>query len=203
MRVNACIISVLPCIWFCKGKFSFVVKDFFVEDSAMAVRWNGTICKEDLGGYIRSLRRRAGLSQGELAGKAGVSPSSIVRLEDSGKVLGETLDRVCDALCLSDDEREEAFRLYRDARKVSGAGTCPAGDGVLHAENAGAHMRSLRLRAGMLQADVSLGSGVSRTTVSLFENGKRVSPDTVRRIAAALGASDDEVRALLRLNAGD
>lgn len=54
--------------------------------------------------YLRAWRFRRGLLQSELATKAGVTPATISRLEQGGKVRLGTVARLAEALGISREE---------------------------------------------------------------------------------------------------
>lgn len=96
-------------------------------------------------GYVEKRRRTPGLRREEVAQRAGISPTWYIFLEQGrgGRPSADVLDRVCQALLLTDVEREHAYLIglgrlpaltYRAAEDVSprlqcildALGVCPA-----------------------------------------------------------------------------
>jgi len=64
----------------------------------------------------------------------------------------------------------------------------------MHPSTFGTQVRTLRIAAGLTQAELAERSGLSERTVSDLERGRRATtyPSTARRLAAALGLSPDQ-----------
>ena len=56
------------------------------------------------------------------------------------------------------------------------------------------HLRLWRVRKLVKQSDLAKAAGVSRFTVQRAERGERISFDNVRKLAAALGITLDQLR---------
>jgi DNA-binding XRE family transcriptional regulator len=70
------------------------------------------------------------------------------------------------------------------------------GQGIVEADRP--TLRSLRLRAGLTQAQLASGVGLRQPNISSFEAGQRVpSVPTLRRLAKVLNVSTDELLASL------
>ncbi len=70
---------------------------------------------------LAALRKRAGLSQGELADRAGLTRTTITRLEQGGIARYQTIDKLATAL------NTTRQRLIRVPRQKPGPGTSSAG----------------------------------------------------------------------------
>lgn len=56
------------------------------------------------------------------------------------------------------------------------------------------HLRAWRVRKLVKQGDLAKAAGVSRFTMQRAERGERISFDNVRKLAAALGITPDQLR---------
>jgi transcriptional regulator with XRE-family HTH domain len=123
----------------------------------------------DLGGRLRELRRGCGLSQEQLADKAGVSVDLISKLEQGRRT----------------SARLESLGLLAGAL---GVGTAQLFGRVTAAGQLGGRLAAVRKRRGLTQRELAEASGVSLTVISKLEQGERegVRAETARKLAAAL-----------------
>jgi predicted ATPase/transcriptional regulator with XRE-family HTH domain/Tfp pilus assembly protein PilF len=89
---------------------------------------------QDVGTLLRRYRRAAGLTQEELAERAGLSPHSVSNLERGVRHLPrkDTMRLLADALKLSREEHAALLDRVRAQRAAAGDETHPTGDGVPH-----------------------------------------------------------------------
>lgn len=123
------------------------------------------------GTRLRSLRRAAKLSQRELADMIGADSPVIANYEN-----GRALPRV-------DRLRELATALGVDPSEL-----LPSGVGVSSLER-------LRVRAGLLQADVAERAGMTRTKYAAIERGQTatIGADDAHALAAVLEVDVDGI----------
>lgn len=155
----------------------------------------GETAEQELGAQLRSMRRARGLSQGELARRAGVNDSTVSRWE-SGKFTPAIpeLEAVLTALGAESWERRtvlqafDAPRALRRLREVAGAAAPPVSGDLLWA---------IRLRKGWTQSQAAQAVGVSQTQITRWERGETW-PDAAKLHALCwhLNAHPDEVAAL-------
>jgi len=69
--------------WFKSKALQFAYDRYIGEDPALAAAFEDELAAADIASQIDKLRRRAGLSQRQLAAKVGTTASVICRLEDS------------------------------------------------------------------------------------------------------------------------
>lgn len=95
----------------------------------------------------------------------------------------------CSLECWNDVQRERYRNIYTSETTIARERL---------AESAKTKLQAMRISAGMSQAQLAYRTGISRTTLSSYENGKRnvrnMSDDLASRIAAALQRSIDDVR---------
>ena len=68
---------------------------------------------------IRAVRERQGLTQWEVARKAGISPSDVSGLENNRRILPGHLQRVCGVLGLQPERAFDEVRLVKVIEEVS------------------------------------------------------------------------------------
>lgn len=78
-----------------------------------------------VGAAIKAIRKQSGLSQGEVAQKAGISIDTVSRIERGENGELETLERIAEALGFTDvvrmiraDEASPSLQTDRDAAKI-------------------------------------------------------------------------------------
>ena len=95
----------------------------------------------------------------------------------------------CSLECWNDVQKERYRNIYTSETTIARKRL---------AESANTKLQAMRISAGMSQAQLAYRAGISRTTLSAYENGKRnvrnMSDDLASRIAAALQCSIDDVR---------
>jgi predicted ATPase/transcriptional regulator with XRE-family HTH domain len=89
---------------------------------------------QDVGALLRRYRRAAGLTQEELAERAGLSIHSISNLERGVRHLPrkDTVRLLADALALSPEEHAALLDAVHTQRTTSGSASSPTRDGVSH-----------------------------------------------------------------------
>lgn len=126
---------------------------------------------------LRPLRRRTGLSQRQLAERAGITPITIQRLEAGRKGDPLTLDRLSAALA-----KELGKRITRRtlaATPVSQTNRRAWGQ-------AAPNLRPLRERTALTKRELAAKAGVSVDTVRRLEAGRTGDPEMLKALAAAL-----------------
>lgn len=112
-----------------------------------------------LGGRLRFLRRRQGLTQEDLCRRTGVSRATICKVERGGQMCHPEI--VGKLLAYFGAEAAEAF---------------PEGkDGVDHfvpVTDFGSWLRNFRVRKGLQQVEVAKAIGVSKASVSAYEQNQ-------------------------------
>lgn len=123
------------------------------------------------GARLRALRQAAKLSQRELGDRIGADSPVIANYEN-----GRMAPRV------------DRLRQLADALGVTPADLLPGDDGVSSLER-------LRVRAGLLQADVADGAGMKRTKYAAIERGQTatITAADARKLAAVLSVGVDTV----------
>lgn len=152
---------------------------------------------ERIGTLLWQWRQAAGLSQGALAQRAGVSRSALSQwesgrrqprvreLEATLEALGVTPSQR--ALALASVQAPRALRLLR-APSAEQPGSLP-GSGEL--------LRALRVRGGWTQAEIAQRMGVQQHTISRWELGERLpSTEEMQTLCFVLEALEDEIVAL-------
>lgn len=129
--------------------------------------------KNSLGGRLRFLRRRQGLTQVDLARRTGISAPTICKLERGGATLHPEI--VGKLLAYFGREAAEAF---------------PDGkDGVDHfvpVTDFGSWLRNFRVRKGLQQVELAKLLGVSKASISAYEKSQtRPRKAVLRRLKKA------------------
>jgi len=129
--------------------------------------------KTPLGGRLRFLRKRQGLTQGDLSRRTGISRATICKMERGGLDLHPEI--VGKLLAYFGKEAAEAF---------------PGGkDGVDHfvpVTDFGSWLRNFRVRKGLQQAELAKILGVSKASVSAYEKSQtRPRKAVLRRLKKA------------------
>jgi transcriptional regulator with XRE-family HTH domain len=128
---------------------------------------------EHVGQEIRLLRGRRGLTQEELAERAGLSPTTLVHLENG------------------DVRAPRIGTLYSLAKALQVDPELLIGEAFVRRLT---RLKELRERASLSQADLAKRAGVLKKTIAHLEGLHRYAqPSTARKIASALGVGVEEL----------
>lgn len=138
-------------------------------------------------GRIRQARRRAGLSQEELAKTSGVSPATVAQVElGHRQPQGRTLRKLAAALGvevaeLVEEEVNEAPKVRRQPEENAKGFDLP-------------ELKAVRERRGMSRDELAFRTGVPTAIITQFEEGtKRADMDTVQLLAFTLDTFSAEL----------
>ncbi len=138
--------------------------------------------------FLRAWRRHRGLSQEDLALRAGVSLSLVRRAERGGLVEADT-----DAAALARAfDLPDATWLVLDA-PPEGEAEPPPKPGPKSGNARLAALRARREQRGLTQSGLAQAAGVSLSTVCRLEAGQPTTRATAQKLAAALGIAAAEL----------
>ena len=118
---------------------------------------------------IRSARERLGLTQAQLAERAGCSRITIIAIEKGQGAQQRTLEAIATVLGMQLATTQDDSQV----RRLSGS-------------EMGKAIKARRLSLGWSQQDTADALGVSRATLIAFEQGRGLEPGVVFRIADVL-----------------
>ncbi|MDD5657983.1 MAG: helix-turn-helix transcriptional regulator [Elusimicrobia bacterium] len=112
-----------------------------------------------LGGRLRFLRKRQGLTQSGLSRRTGISPATICKLERGGETTHPEI--VGKLLAYFGRDVMEAFPEGTDAVNE-----------LIPVKDFGSWLRNLRVRQGLQQAELAEMLGVSKASMSAYEQNQ-------------------------------
>ncbi|MDD5658225.1 MAG: helix-turn-helix transcriptional regulator [Elusimicrobia bacterium] len=112
-----------------------------------------------LGGRLRFLRKRQGLTQAGLSRRTGISPATICKLERGGETAHPEI--VGKLLAYFGRDAAEAFPESKDAV-----------DELIPVKDFGSWLRNFRVRKGLQQVELAKLLGMSKASVSAYEQNQ-------------------------------
>ena len=153
------------------------ISDQQVFDEEMSVDNSGA--EEKLGIRLKSLRKKAGLTQQKLADIFGISKYSIWHYENGSKQPGckvlanyEEFFRVTASYLLGTTE-ENDYDLFASHVALKSGDSDPHTIGDADIGNVASSIRKIRKLHGMTQVDFAESLGLTEITIQCYENGRR------------------------------